>query len=381
MMKHRILSVLLLLSLLLSLAACGEQATPTPQPTATEVAVAPTATTPPTATPEPTATPPAPTATPEPTATAEPTPTEVPPPATTATFEEAPCPFALPPGQIEGQSVECGYLLVPEDRADPDSPNLRLAVAIFHPSGGASQPDPILYLSGGPGGSALEFLSLTFSKLEPALAANRDLILFDQRGVGRSEPALDCPAMIELGRELLDDELDGKVLTKEEAFELALETLLACYQDLSQIADLSAYNTVANAADVNDLRLALGYDQVNLWGTSYGTRLALGVMRDHPDGLRSVILDSVYPPDVDLYLESPANVNRAFTVFFEGCAQDEACNAAYPDLRAVFFDTSRPTERKSGQHRNHQPLHPRNLPGRVARRQPAWLALPTTVRN
>lgn len=338
-MKLRILSVLILLSLLLSLAGCGEQAAPTAPPTATQVALAPTATTAPTATPLPPTATPQPTAMPEPTATPEPSPTKAPAPATLATFEEAACPFDLPAGQVEGQSIECGYLLVPEDRADPDSPSIRLAVAIVHPAGGATEPDPILYLSGGPGGSALEFLYLTFSKLEPALSANRDLILFDQRGVGRSEPALDCPAMIELGLELLDDELDGQVLTEEDAYDLVLETLNACYGDLSQVANLSAYNSVANAADVNDLRLALGYEQVNLWGTSYGTRLALEVMRDYPEGLRSVILDSVYPPDVNLYLESPANLDRAFTVFFEGCAQDEACNAAYPDLRAVFFDT------------------------------------------
>ena len=115
--------------------------------------------------------------------------------------------------------------------------------------------------------------------------------------------------------------------------------MIACEEDLSAVADLSAYNTAANAADINDLRLALGYDQVNLWGTSYGTRLALGVMRDYPEGLRSVVLDSVYPPDVDLYLDLPANVVRAYDTLFDGCAADAACNAAFPDLETVFFDT------------------------------------------
>ena len=79
--------------------------------------------------------------------------------------------------------------------------------------------------------------------------------------------------------------------------------ILPLEEELSTVADLMAYNTASNAADINDLRLALGYDQVNLWGGSYGTRLALGVMRDYPEGLRSVVLDSVYPPDVDLYME------------------------------------------------------------------------------
>ena len=329
-MKFKILTLSALLVILLGITACAAKTTPAPAPTATLPPTATPTQAPPTATvaPQPTATPP-PTATPGPSPTPEPS----------ATFEKASCPFQLPADQVEGETIECGYLVVPEDRADPDSREVRLAVAIFHPPGGAVDPDPIIYLSGGPGGSALELIYLSFEKVSPVLAANRDLVIFDQRGVGRSEPALDCPALIELSRELLDRELDGQQLTDQELFDLSLETILACQEDLIAVADLSAYNTAANAADVNDLRLALGYDEVNLWGASYGTRLALGVMRDYPAGVRSVVLDSVYPPDVDLYLEGPANVDRAFSVLFESCAADTACNATYPDLRTVFFDT------------------------------------------
>jgi pimeloyl-ACP methyl ester carboxylesterase len=280
----------------------------------------------------------------EPTATVqmttEPPPSEKPSAEPVATFEEASCPFELPAGQVEGETVECGYLVVPEDRANPDSPTIRLAVATFRHPDGAAHPDPIIYLSGGPGGSGLELLYLSFDKaFAPLFAANRDIIVLDQRGVGLSEPALDCPALTELVLELLDGEVEGKQLTDDEEGELFLETVLACEEDLSAIANLAAYNTAANAADVNGLRLALGYDQVNLWGASYGTRLALGVMRDYPAGLRSVVLDSVYPPDVDMYLELPANVERAFSTLFDGCAADAACSATFPDLRTVFFDT------------------------------------------
>jgi pimeloyl-ACP methyl ester carboxylesterase len=143
----------------------------------------------------------------------------------------------------------------------------------------------------------------------------------------------------ELGRELLDWEIDGEILSDEESAELFLDTVAACEEDLSAVADLTAYNTAANAADINDLRLALGYDQVNLWGTSYGTRLALGIMRDYPEGLRSVVLDAVYPPSVDLYMELPENALRAFNALFYGCAADADCAAAFPDLEWVFFDT------------------------------------------
>ena len=108
-------------------------------------------------------------------------------------FEPSRCPVAMPSGQVEGQSVECGYLVVPESRRRPSKRTLRLAVATFKNPSGITKPDPIVYLAGGPGGSSLEMIDRTFGGYSPALAASRDLILFDQRGVGVSQPALDCP--------------------------------------------------------------------------------------------------------------------------------------------------------------------------------------------
>lgn len=252
-----------------------------------------------------------------------------------ATFEGAVCPFDV----LQGQAVDCGYLVVPEDRGKPDGRTIRLAVAILRHPSGAPEPDPIIYLEGGPGGSPLEMHAPSFARFAPMLAANRDIILFDQRGVGYSEPALDCPVFTELYLDLLDHTVDGQLLTSQEILDRKVETFAACAEELSAVADLSAYNTVANAADVNDLRVALGYDEVNLWGGSYGTRLALGVMRDHPQGLRSVVLDAPYGPEVDVYLATPSSYDRALTVLEQECAADDACNAAYPDLRAVLFDT------------------------------------------
>ena len=334
-MKNGILAYCVAVALLLVLlAACGADPTPT-SPPPTEAVQAPTATPlPPTDTPVPSATPrPTSTPTPKPTDTPSPTPTPV------AVFEEAACPFDLPQGQEEGETVECGYLVVPEDRGDPESRTIRLAVAIFHHPDGDPEPDPVIYLEGGPGGSALEFVDVGFEdQSAPVFAANRDLILFDQRGVGLSEPALDCPELTELSIELLDNEKDGRVLTYQEMDDLHLETLLACEEDLHQIADLTAYNTIASAADVDDLRRVLGYDQVNLWGISYGTRLALGVMRDHPGGVRSAVIDSVFPPDVDSEVAAPANIDRALDLLLDSCAADAGCDSAYPDLRGVLFD-------------------------------------------
>jgi pimeloyl-ACP methyl ester carboxylesterase len=103
--------------------------------------------------------------------------------------------------------------------------------------------------------------------------------------------------------------------------------------------NLAAYTSASNAADVNDLRLALGYSEWNLSGVSYGTRLALTVLRDFPGGVRRVILDSVYPPQVDLYAEKARDAERAFNLLFDLCAADSECNAAYPELKTFFYDT------------------------------------------
>jgi pimeloyl-ACP methyl ester carboxylesterase len=260
------------------------------------------------------------------------------------TFQPAKCRFILPDGLREGIDIECGDLFVLERRSEMglsgDSRIIRLAVAIFHPPSGAKQPDPVIYLSGGPGASALELIRYQFEPFSaPVFATGRDLIVFDQRGVGLSKPTLDCPEFDYLSRDLLDRKVDGQEVDEGQASELVLKSLQDCHEALAEYADLSAYNSATSAADVNDLRLALGYDQINLWGGSYGTRLALEVMRRYPEGLRSVVLDSVYPPDVDLYLESATNFERALERLFEACADNPVCNEAYPDLRAVFFDT------------------------------------------
>jgi len=272
-------------------------------------------------------------------------------------FEETPCPFELPSDQVEGETVECGYLIVPEDRTDPESREIRLAIAIFRHPDGNPQPDPIIYLEGGPAGSPLEIRVPNFTaSFGSMFAAKRDIIVFDQRGVGYSQPALDCPDFTPRYLDLLDFEVNGDRLTPQEVLEHKVDAFLACAAKLREVADLSDYNTIANAADVNDLRLALGYDQVNLWGVSYGTRLALGVMRDFPDGVRSVVLDAPYSPEVDIYLDTPSSFDRALNVLFADCAADEACNAAFPNLRTVLFET---VEKLNENPANFEVIHPR----------------------
>lgn len=251
-------------------------------------------------------------------------------------FEESGCPFQVP----AGQTIDCGVLTVPENYDEPDGTKIRLTVAIARHPDGNPEPDPIIYLEGGPGGSPLELLWLTFENIyAPMFAANRDIILFDQRGIGTSEPALDCPAVGALTEELLDYEYEGETLDVSEVNQRLLDAYQECGTELSAEHDLSQYNSANNARDVEALRTALGYEQVNLWGISYGTRLGLTVLRDYPQGVRSAVLDSVYPPDVNLLTDTPTNFVRALNVLFDSCEQDVVCNEAYPNLRDVFYET------------------------------------------
>ncbi len=263
---------------------------------------------------------------------------------TPGTLRPTACPFALPDGLVEGQDVECGYLPVFESRESGDSNTgrtIRLAVAIFHPPGGATQSDPVIYLSGGPGASILKLIQVQFESLsEPVFATGRSLIVFDQRGIGLSQPALDCPEFNDLNQELLDRQLAGHSVSEEEVTALVLESVKNCRDRLAENANLSAYNSANSAADVHELGKALGFDKVNLWGGSYGTRLALEVMRRYPEDLRSVVLDAVYPPDVNLLESAPANFHRSLTTLFNSCKTNPVCAQSYPDLEKVLFETA-----------------------------------------
>ena len=166
----------------------------------------------------------------------------------------------------------------------------------------------------GPGGDALEIVPLVFADRFAPFLADRDFIMFDQRGTGFSEPSLACPETLELAFETIELEL-----TDEESRTLSLEALNECRDRLAADGiDFTAYNSAENAADVNDLRIAMGYEEWNLYGISYGTRLAQTVVRDYPEGIRSIILDSAYPIESNLLTETPANLDRALTELFDG---------------------------------------------------------------
>ena len=245
-----------------------------------------------------------------------------------ARFEEADCRFAV---TLE-REVRCGYLVVPADRTDPTGPELRLHVAVFASDDPSPEPDPVIYLEGGPGGDALETVPYSFEDRFGPYLAKRDLVMFDQRGTGYSEPSLACPESRQLDFELLDD-----VLPPEEYVARQIEAIEACRDRLQgDGVDLSLFDSAASAADVADLGRVLGFEEWNLYGISYGTRLALTVLRDHPENVRSVILDSTYPPSVDALTEFPDNAERSFDELFASCAAETACSEAYPDLASRF---------------------------------------------
>ncbi len=248
-------------------------------------------------------------------------------------FESAPCMVTLPPGAVEGRDIQCGYLVVPLQYEQPQGPTIRLAVAIIKTQSSNPPPDPLVMMQGGPGGSTLDFFVtplLTTSRLR----ANRDIILFDQRGTLYSQPNLNCPEYLDMVIATLNEDL-----SPEESDRQFQQALTQCHQRLvKQGIDLSAYNSIENANDVDALRQALGYDQINLYGVSYGTLLALHVMRQHPQGLRSVILNSVVPPQINFLTQAPQAEGRAFNQLFQTCAADTQCSQAYPNLEQVFYN-------------------------------------------
>lgn len=268
---------------------------------------------------------------PSPAASPAPSPSVSPAPA--AAFKEGPCPFEAP----RGVTVRCGTLTVPEDRAAPNGRTVGLPVAIYKSTGANPAPDPVIYLEGGPGGHAVRLSPFSYDTLIKPFLGDRDFILFDQRGAGLSRPAAECPELVQLdARELVQG------LNTDSYLNETTQAALACRDRLAKEGvDLAAFTTAASAADLDDLRRALGYQEWNLYGISYGTRLALEAMRATPQGVRSVILDSTVPPQENMFTSVAASADRAFDALFQGCAADAACNSAFPDLKTAFYETAR----------------------------------------
>lgn len=228
-----------------------------------------------------------------------------------ATFESASCPFPLAGSRFKTSDVRCGYVVVPQSRQVDDGKTIKLAVAVFMSESRNPAPDPLVYLEGGPGSPLVSDLGPTIAMSGmPDYVGNRDLILVDQRGAGLSQPSLACGSD---------------------------ETWRECRMRLvKRNIDLSAYNTIESAADIADLGPALGYKKVDLFGNSYGTTLALQIMRDHPRGIRSVVMDGVTGPTFNTYDGYNAYIWHALQRVFADCAASPGCKPYYPHLQLTF---------------------------------------------
>ena len=215
-----------------------------------------------------------------------------------------------------GHFARCGYVTLPQDYDDPTGAKVGIYYTRIQSRGAAPQPDPLVYLVGGPGSSGSHLLQVSFDKYLRAFAGDRDIIVIDQRGTGLSNPPLYCrEALMRLDEILQSHHADYA--------ELVLEILRDCHRRLSaKGVRFDTFHSENIARDVVNVMLSLGYEQWNLVGVSYGSRLALTMMRDHPQYLRSVILDSVYPPQADIYLDAYYNGERALDALFGACATE-----------------------------------------------------------
>lgn len=246
------------------------------------------------------------------------------------TFVEGDCWWPLAPETPAEVTITCGTVEVPEDRSVSGGRTVALPVARIHHSGGDAAAPPLLMLHGGPGGSLLDSAPVNAVKSESL--KSRDTILWDQRGSGRSVPTLNCPE-----KEVVTVDALGAA----DPFEQELATNVAAIEQCrgrleAEGIDLDQYNTLASVADIESIRRAFGAELLNLNGTSYGTRIGLAYTRAHPERVRALVIDSVYPPGVggaDRFRSAP---QEAFDRLFEACAADAACNAAYPDFGTTF---------------------------------------------
>jgi len=240
-------------------------------------------------------------------------------------YIESACPIDT--SRMGIKNVQCGYLTVPENRSTPNSRSIQLAVAVLKASGSKKKNTPVVILNGGPGSSTIVPF---FFRMAKVLFPGRDVVIVDQRGVGYSKPSL-CPWVDNTA-----DVISAMDLSEQEA-ELTKQIVVrACHDSLlAKGVDLNAYNVIENAADINDLRQALGYKKWNLVGGSYGGKLEQVEIRDYPSGVRSAVLVSPVPVDM-LGGENVDSFARSLKAVFRLCGADSACDHAYPHLERTF---------------------------------------------
>ena len=242
------------------------------------------------------------------------------------TFVPSDCRFRIPPEA----HVECFTMILPESRDGATARSIRLPLVIYRSLSPFPPPDPIVYLHGR--GSAIEWAAENYDNFILPLLYQRDVVVIEPRGSGQSTPNLDCP---ELDTQfLIDLKNDPRDNGRRGAFVTAAQ---ACRDRLaSQGIRFSNFTTAAFAADIVDIAALLGYEQINLYGISYGSSVAQTVMREYPSIVRSAVLDSAFPLEARTYNSIASSAGYALDQLFEVCAENSACRSAYPNLEAVF---------------------------------------------
>ncbi len=218
-----------------------------------------------------------------------------------------------------GTSLEarCGSLTVYEDRQVQSGRQINLHIAVLPAVSRSPEADPIFFIAGGPGEAATESFLVVYAAFQLA-NQKRDIVLVDQRGVGQSHP-LNC-----LEEEVDDSQEEGE----------AVAELQTCLQSLD--ADTRLYTTSIAMKDLDQVRQALGYARINIYGASYGTRAALDYARQFPEQTRTLILDGVAPPNWTLGPTTGEDAQRSLELIFQRCADTPTCQQAFPNLPQEF---------------------------------------------
>jgi pimeloyl-ACP methyl ester carboxylesterase len=245
-----------------------------------------------------------------------------------ATFQQAPCAIEDAPASFEKDNgVECGWVAIPRDASSGKV--IRLWTARVHATGSHKDADPLLYINGGPGIATVDSVvpALPVSANLKALREGRDIVIFDQRGSGRSEEAL-CP---DLAKTLNDISALGLAPPAEEERNRA--AFKQCREQLGTAGiDLNSYSTATTVRDIEALRQAFNVERWNLLSVSYGTLVALHAMRTNPQTVRSAILNSPYPPNSVTWAEQASTAAAAYQAIDRACAVEPACRKRFGNL-------------------------------------------------
>ena len=228
-----------------------------------------------------------------------------------------PCGFAT-----YDTKVLCGAYDVFEDRAAQAGRKIPLSIVVLPALDSKPAPDPVFFLSGGPGQGAAKIASAGEDSLMSHLRRQRDLVFIDQRGTGNSHP-LNCNLFSEHAvAQSYFDEL------------FPPEKVRSCHAALAPSADLKLYTTPIAMADLDEVRAALGYDKINLYGISYGTLAALQYLRQSSKRVRALALAGVATPAAKLPLHFAKGAQAVLDKLIRDCAEEEGCHAAFPNLQA-----------------------------------------------